>query len=268
MLTVTNEPKLSADTWSIFDSYRRPLPAWTWLDGWRSKLQSAVADQLDELVTDLETWDSHLKDLGGDPSRTDWSSFRPLRLSREEDWADWLAALFPEPLFLRSLFKCDAEATAILREEPLTTHRADLILLFAQQKRGIHIEMKLWDTQYPKTYPTAREVEDKFREVTAWEHFILIPRDNAALWGALARENNVPHVDVLYWDQVVHALRNSIRLSDSTRWKVWAHAYIGCIEQKILGLEPIRKETSGAYSAMQLMNMVLYWQHLGKQEIE
>jgi hypothetical protein len=36
----------------------------------------------------LERWDERLRDLGGDPAREDWSRFRPLRLSREEDWSD------------------------------------------------------------------------------------------------------------------------------------------------------------------------------------
>ena len=31
------------------------------------------------------------KEFGGDPLSTEWSNFRPLRLSREEDWSDWLA---------------------------------------------------------------------------------------------------------------------------------------------------------------------------------
>lgn len=48
-------------------------------------------------VTRLREWllesDAQLAELGGDPLRDAWASFRPLRLSREEDWSDWLAHL-------------------------------------------------------------------------------------------------------------------------------------------------------------------------------
>ena len=45
------------------------------------------------LLAAIAVWADRLADLGGEPVCQDWSRFRPLRLSREEDWSDWLAHL-------------------------------------------------------------------------------------------------------------------------------------------------------------------------------
>ena len=96
-------------SWSATESWRaprRPL-GWNASEQWSGSFKAMVVAAGRRLDACLREWDRELADIGGDPSREDWGSFRPLRLSREEDWSDWLAHLlessqsgrFPARLF-------------------------------------------------------------------------------------------------------------------------------------------------------------------------
>ena len=63
-----------------------------WLETYKVYLKEIE----DEYSRMLKLSNRALKAFGGDPSSTDWSNFRPLRLSREEDWADWLMHLIEQ----------------------------------------------------------------------------------------------------------------------------------------------------------------------------
>jgi len=93
-----------------------PLPDWQVFD-YLFSAHSAVTDgyytEFDKLI---EKWDSELAEFGNDPTRTDWSRFRPLRLSREEDWSDWLAYLIERSdkgVFAQSLLGITGKKQAV-----------------------------------------------------------------------------------------------------------------------------------------------------------
>lgn len=78
--------------WDFLDSFtvkglpQVPVPRWEVFDAMREDALRAAGEPNDELVKELAEWHAALHDIGGDPAFRDWLSFRPLRLSREEDW--------------------------------------------------------------------------------------------------------------------------------------------------------------------------------------
>lgn len=88
--------------WSAFDGFRRPAPPmrqWTWagVGSWQKTLEAGLKVRRADLAERRREWDAALRDLDrGDPSAVDRTSFRVLRLEREEDWSDWLAELIED----------------------------------------------------------------------------------------------------------------------------------------------------------------------------
>src|SRR6476646_7374272 len=84
--------------WSVFEAFRRPAEqrSWSGAAAWTSAIEARVGIHRDALARLRRSWDNSLVDLGGDPSARDWTSFRPLRRDREEDWSDWLAQLIED----------------------------------------------------------------------------------------------------------------------------------------------------------------------------
>ncbi len=110
----------------------------------------------------MDKWNEKFDALGGDPTYNNWNNFRPLRLTREEDWVDWLAYLIESDdmgHFAKALLK-ETRATnfiapkRVLREDPCKGYRADLIIEW-QNKSFTHIEVKIGDPNLKKTYPTS-----------------------------------------------------------------------------------------------------------------
>ena len=86
--------------WKVFDDWTLPpaedqvLPDWNSFDEMLSAFSGVLRLLYSELNELLDTWDHLLEvELQTDPTYRDWRQFRPLRLSREEDWSDWLAYL-------------------------------------------------------------------------------------------------------------------------------------------------------------------------------
>ena len=77
---------------AVSESYRT---SWTWEAALAltSVRRDADAPLRTRVKTEVAKWDQHLSKVDGDPLHEDWSRFRPLRLTREEDWSDWLAWL-------------------------------------------------------------------------------------------------------------------------------------------------------------------------------
>src|SRR5262245_31500794 len=111
-------PKAAAASWSVFHGWKppsnpiHPHPVWRVFRQWISDAERGrvgLQERLNELRGE---WSKRLAGLGGDPGACDWSSFRPLRLSREEDWSDWLTHLIQESQegeFARFLFEMPGE---------------------------------------------------------------------------------------------------------------------------------------------------------------
>src|SRR5262245_36240265 len=107
--------------WSVFDGFRRPAPPmrrWTWtgVASWQSTLEAGLHAWRAELAERRQEWDEAMRDLR-DPSAVDRTSFRMLRLEREEDWSNWLAQLLEDSSagsFAKRLFRASqADSFAI-----------------------------------------------------------------------------------------------------------------------------------------------------------
>ena len=247
-------PKLPEPTgnlenlWKVFEDFQPPpmkLPAWaTLLELGQDliKVNAAASRKLEALQS---RWDEHLNGIGGDPSRHDWTDFRPLRLSREEDWSDWLAHLIQtsaDPTWWRHLFGSSENGKLRKVHREVSTkdnYRADIII---ENVNGdsTHIEVKLWDQSFEKTFPTALSLQNNEKP---WTHRILLPRENLNAWETIVPKKGDPVIGAVTWNQLVIALRQCLMSGlESVTWKVWARTYIGAIEQTILGIPHLPKE--------------------------
>jgi hypothetical protein len=240
-------PTAATPTWSVFDGFERPRPrpraSWAPIDELISRAGRFAAERCHELPELRRRWDERLADLGGDPSREDWTSFRLLRASREEDWSDWLqhfiatsrTGRFSQELFSHSGFTDGAPCVEpeVLREDVTEGRRADLVIRWADGQRS-QLEVKVGDRAFEKTAETAGLLEAKY-PATRWTHYILLPAEDREAWERLAHPQT-PLIHVLTWDEVAVALRRSLRRQQERHlWLAWAHGFCGLIEQKLLG---------------------------------
>ena len=224
-----------------------------------------------ELKENLEKSDALFKDFGGDPSRKNRSKFRPLRLSREEDWSDWLAFFLEESNgnFIKELLGLDntkGSEFVIEREyqvqerraDKVQGRRADIVLTCRNKKVGIHIEVKVGDLELDKTIETSEFMEREFnkdRELK-WTNYLLLPAEDEPSWEALKNKPGWDKVDAITWDDISIAMRNCfVNGKEDLVWKAWAHPFIGIIEQKLLDIEPVALDKQ-KFSLRDLRTMV------------
>ena len=212
-------------------------------------LERIAADDRKDLISLRATWDRLLHDLGGDPCGIDWSEFAPLRREREEDWSSWLAQLIADSetgTFAAHLFgHADMRPQAsyarprVLREHAVDGRRADLVIEW-KDRRYTHIEFKVGDPHLAKTPDTVRKVRASMHHCESGVDFLLILPEQQAAWEQL-RDGSDPEwvsIHVITWKAVSTALRRALLFAteESVRWRVWAHAFCGAIEQELLGL--------------------------------
>jgi hypothetical protein len=236
-------------------------PHWAALELWLQLAQREVRRVADERDRLLAEWDRVLQDLGGDPARYVWSRFRPLRLSREEDWSDWLAHLLEHSTTGRFAQRLlgdalpgvgDLAAPTVAREQRVSEgdRRADLVITWRSGART-HIEVKIWDESFEKTFDTAEKLEchDTVGPGT-FTHFVLVPPSSSGTWRTVAgagRPSNGPAVGERTWFDVAVALRAALREGgEGLPWRVWAWSFAGAVEQGILGCPRIMHRAAGA----------------------
>ena len=249
--------------WCSFDGWQRPnaveprvhdeLQSWAALDSWTA-LAGAAADQEEATVREqVQEWAMRLKDLGGEPSFSDWAGFRPLRLTREEDWSNWLGFLLSQPsghALVKHLFGPDAPAIADVEyERAFGGHerRVDLLLHW-KDGTSSSIEVKVGDESLAKTFDTIELCEREFPR--RWKHhWILLPQGSLGSWNAVADERDPQGkvCRVITWDEVAVGLRRLL-WSRATLPGVaaWALALCGAAEQQLLGVP--RMGTAGSAS--------------------
>ena len=166
-------------TWQIFDNWtfqkkeKADLLSWKVFDEITPFHSEIVKGQYKVLQPLLKRWNTKLSVLEGEPTFKDWNQFRPLRLSREEDWADWLAYLIETSttgVFSKNLLGGEVSKNLVLpkqvlREDICKGYRADMIIEW-QDKKISHIEVKIGDPNLKKTYPTSEVFRDKFNIAT------------------------------------------------------------------------------------------------------
>jgi hypothetical protein len=216
------------------------------------EIHKSLLDRFGRLLAD---WDSKLESLGGDPCREDWANFRPLRLTREEAWSDWLAHLLEKEGadLAQRLFRRDGGQAGVehcRREVPTENCRADLVVEWKDRQHVTHLEVKLEDRDYEKTFRCAPELEEHYRkdrkgsENLSWTDFILLPEERVGDWRTVAAEHkDERRIDSLTWTDVAIELRRALwQGHGDARWRAWASGFCGAIEQRLLGHLWVRKD--------------------------
>ena len=221
------EARWSADRWS---------PVRVVVEAYQGMLERRHA----ELEPLLQRWDEALAALGGDPTHVDWDRFRPLRLEREEDWSDWLAFLFERSetgAFAGALFgepRASWDGLArprIEREVTAGGYRADLIIRWTDG-RFAHVEVKTGDPSLGKTGATGRAMRQRYGSPPSnWSDWILLLAWQQSDWDARGHRE----IGSLTWDAVAVALRQGLRSREPVTWQAWAWAFVGAIEQILIG---------------------------------
>jgi|SRR4051794_14981290 hypothetical protein len=229
-----------------FASVRR-RPRWEPIVQW-VRFARAAADAAErEVHALLSSSAAMLAGLGGDPSgpdAPDWSRFRPLRLTREEDWSDWLAHLLetsPTGTFAGLLFRGSGNKAQSFahpraeREVVAGSRRADLVVHW-QDGAMAHVEVKVGDQDFDKTFETARNIESANRDMRI-VNYILLPPWSRPAWERCAAGHASENIDVqaFDWMDVVIALRRALP-EQILPWSVWAWSFCGCIERLLLSV--------------------------------
>jgi len=246
MVEVSQKNNPSSD-WNVYNDWSSPiLPDWKIFDNLFSTYEKLLQDQYAELNSLLKKWDHLLRNFGKDPTRTNWNHFRPLRLNREEDWSDWLAHLleqsqtgtFAHHLFANHALTPDnfANPVKVEREVAYLAYRADLIIHWSNNHYA-HIEIKIGDPNLQKTFATSKIMRNRYHQSAHhWSNYILLLSNQTSDWYELNNnEPDEPPITVLTWDEVAIALRRGLQSNENHSWKVWARAFIGSIEQKLIG---------------------------------
>jgi len=247
------EQPFTVESWAVLDGWPtasnvepqdRSWEAIDELQLFHGQLLERKTSELDRL---LREWDRLLHGLGGDPTHEDWKTFRPLRLKREEDWSDWLAHLLARSstgVLAYTLFGKDGREASdfarpkVEREVSHEGYRADLIVHW-QIGLLTHVEVKVGDQALEKTFGTAEKMMAKYGSATErWTHFVLLLSPQVASWTEVADVSmSEITVEVVTWDEVCVAIRRALVESEPMTWKSWAWAYLGTIEQVLIGYD-------------------------------
>jgi len=240
--------------WRTFNGWNPPLrnegpfPDWNLFNGFEEKYSIMIEKKykvLDELIA---KWNKILPELGGDPLNQDWMEFRPLRLTREEDWSDWLSHLiqtsstgFFSKMVFFGLDQYDDNTISpvkVEREVSRGGYRADIVISWDDGSYS-HMEIKIGDENLIKTYATGMEIMGSYPAgPDRWTHHILLLPDQLEHWRSLENiEDNKIHIDVLTWNDICISLRKALLTDEPMVWKVWAYSFLGAIEQKLLGFD-------------------------------
>ncbi len=244
---------ISSESWQLFNRMLSLLPQEQGLksEDWAvfEKLFES-ADRLnsrmeEEVYEYIKIWDKKLADFGGDPAGYDWKNFRPLRLSREEDWSDWLAHLISSSrsgYFAFNLFRFAKFAIEdyispqwVNREPSVDDCRSDILI---QWKNGAYtnIEIKIGDPGLEKTFYTSKKLSQKHRTTNAdWIDVIILMSGQLSEWERI-RQKYSETIYPVTWEDVALSLRKSLLYQKELfSWRAWAYAFLGAVEQTILG---------------------------------
>ena len=243
--------ELNCTQWGIFDNWSYPKKAQNQTPDWNVFLElfsyhRKIIEKKYELLNSLlDKWDLHLSNLGGDSTHYDWAVFRPLRLTREEDWSDWIAHLLATSntgkfahwlLQIPQLRVSDyALPKKVEREVSYRNFRADIIVQW-QNKYFTHIEVKVGDEHLRKTYETSKNLMEKYGVSNEkWTNFILLLPRQLMAWGDVQITNNdISEIKSLTWGDVCVAIRQALLSEETITWKVWAYSFLGAIEQLLI----------------------------------
>jgi hypothetical protein len=222
-------------SWNFLKKFKiastRPVFEWTTITRLIERSQQAIIPRIREYQKWENRWDKRLQQLCGSQMTCDWSKFRPLRRDREEDWSDWLAwlletsqtGILADSLFAQQM-SCQVESfisPCVDREVCVEGRRADIVVTWKTAQKT-HIEVKIWDESFDKTFETAQKLHTKAPE-SDWYDFILIPSESEEAWDEVARiysQDQTVKVTVIFWDDVVRGLRRCLwNAHESVFWR-------------------------------------------------
>ncbi|MBI5497204.1 MAG: hypothetical protein HY904_19480 [Deltaproteobacteria bacterium] len=239
----------SENSWHFMPSFRVPEPSWDGANSMVRELRDTMEAERESNEQALRVSDAALMDVGGDPCRENWWQFRPLRLSREEDWSDWLAWLLSTSTagtlghgllgqWMPGTTPVDFVRPQVLREHVFGDYRTDIVLKTASG-RFAQVEVKLWDKHWEKTEGTGAEVRKALKiEKGNMVDVILAPAPaiQARQGRMTPREVEELPYKTLDWGSVASALRRTLHAkAEATPWRVWARTFAGAMEQRLLG---------------------------------
>lgn len=219
---------------------------WSGSGLWAGFARTAIEQLRADLAEQVKVWNERLQPLGGDPCIHDWRAFRPLRLSREEDWSDWLGHLLQTSrsgrlakLVLGTHVANNHALPSVAREESTedAARRLDLLISWASGEMT-HVEVKLWDESFAKTFETSAKARAENASATSWSDFIVLPDESVGDWLEVQTQFASSGLAIKHvtWADLAVALRRCLLSEDeSVVWRVWAASFCGAVEQQLLG---------------------------------
>jgi len=235
-------------------NFKKQVPQWDIVQPFIESANLSYTSIFKQVITLIRKSDRVLKYLGGDPMRWDWNRFRPLRLSREEDWSDWLAFLIersngsfnrlflPHPDFLNA----DFTAPRVEREVPMEGYRSDLIIKWVNNTAD-HIEVKVGDTSIEKTFGTSMAMKKKYGgKIRSWKDWILLLDFQLDSWeevaiseGGKEEFTNVIITPRIWMDVAISIRKCLYEKLESCLWNAWGYAFAGSIESRLYNASKI-----------------------------
>ncbi len=232
--------------WDAFSKWVIPrrsviLPRWEVFEPLKEKARGLLQAEVGDLPKLIHAWDNKLASYGGDSSKSEWVTFRPLRVGREEDWSDWLGFLIETSktgvLAARMFGRTHGALTSkVCREAVAGDYRADLLIYW--ENGGVaHLEVKIDDPNLEKTFAASDAFEAEFGNCGEWRNFILMKESARSRWSTITRSVPRGKVSDIVWGDVAVGLRQALwRGGETVGWNAWAYAFLGAIEEKILAL--------------------------------
>jgi len=267
-----NNQQYDKNSWEVFEtlpSFGRTFTlslSWQVFEDLSPSYRKFIEEKYNTLELLLNEWDESLHELGGDPTYYDWDNFRPLRLSREEDWSDWLVFLIDTSktgVFAKELLQIDGfeskdySTNKIEREVSYKVYRADIIISW---KKGAfsHIEVKIGDEDLLKTYKTGKMMREKYKvKAVKWTDFLLLLSGQSPRWEKIVEKNpSFSKIKAITWNDVCIAIRKALMAGESIKWKVWAHSFLGAAEQKLIGFLGHKMKMGPRFSILNIGNIV------------
>ena len=238
--------------------------SWTEFSSWWSsyidKEQETAKKIADILEKHNRKWSQSTAAFDSDPLASPVNNSRgPLLPNYEEDWSDWLGNLMrSSPVLVTELFDkvLNEPPKSVIREKQLpkkegTFRRPDILLLYPDH--GVHIEVKIDDTNYEKTKQTAELIEYHYPQ-KEWTHTLLLPKRNlpylrARIDAHITSEpddrpkiefGNLDPVSIICWRDVTAALRKLLREDEgvSSHWSSNAYLFCAAAEQALINFKP------------------------------
>ncbi len=186
---------------------------------------------------------SPLSDWAGTPAE-DWMEFPPPGLGHGTGWSDWLSFLLARSrtgVLGATLFGGKPASFGVVRE--VTRERKvdgnyiyDMLIDLGQ-RRWIHVEVKIGDQDFGKTYETATGLRRSLGSGASVRDFILLPESDLDSWSEVAEGHGKDfefQIVAVPWRNVAIGIRRTLTAysgKEDRNWESWAHAFCGAIEQ-------------------------------------